>query len=97
MLEKIKELRIKAESAKVLFYLADDETEKKHFSKLLEKYKTELLKMLGEPQPKPSRNEPQEPKKLNEILAENQTDLNAIDDENNNPLFDELAEQKGAN
>ena len=26
-----------------------------------------------------------------------QTDLNAIDDENNNPLFDELDEQKGAN
>ena len=36
MLEKIKELRIKAESAKVLFYLADDETERKHFKKLLE-------------------------------------------------------------
>ena len=32
-LEKIKELRIKAESAKVLFYLADDETEKKAFFK----------------------------------------------------------------
>ena len=80
MLEKIKELRIKAESAKVLFYLADDETEKKHFSKLLDRYKQELLKFLDEPQPKPSRNELQEPKKLNEILAENQTDLNAIDD-----------------
>ena len=80
MLEKIKELRIKAESAKVLFYLADDETEKKHFSKLLDRYKQELLKFLDEPQPKPSRNEPQEPKKLHEILAENQTDLNAIDD-----------------
>ena len=80
MLEKIKELRIKAESAKVLFYLADDETEKKHFSKLLDRYKQELLKFLDEPQPKPSRNEPQEPKKLSEILAENQTDLNAIDD-----------------
>ena len=80
MLEKIKELRIKAESAKVLFYLADDETEKKHFSKLLDRYKQELLKFLDEPQPKPSQNEPQEPKKLNEILAENQTDLNAIDD-----------------
>ena len=82
-LEKIKELRIKAESAKVLFYLADDETEKKHFSKLLDRYKQELLKFLDEPQPKPSRSEPnesQEPKKLNEILAENQTDLNAIDD-----------------
>ena len=80
MLEKIKELRIKAESAKVLFYLADDETEKKHFSKLLDRYKQELLKFLDEPQPKPSRNEPQEPKKLNEMLAENQTDLNASDD-----------------
>ena len=33
MLEKIKELRIKAESAKVLFYLADDETETKAFFK----------------------------------------------------------------
>ena len=80
MLEKIKELRIKAESAKVLFYLADDETEKKHFSKLLDRYKQELLKFLDEPQTKQSQNEPQEPKKLNEILAENQTDLNAIDD-----------------
>ena len=48
--------------------------------KLLDRYKQELLKFLDEPQPKPSRNEPQEPKKLNEILAENQTDLNAIDD-----------------
>ena len=52
MLEKIKELRIKAESAKVLFYLADDETEKKHFSKLFDRYKQELLKFLDEPQPK---------------------------------------------
>ena len=44
MLEKIKELRIKAESAKALLALADDETEQKHFKKLLEKYKAELLK-----------------------------------------------------
>lgn len=97
MLEKIKELRIKAESAKALFYLADDESEQKHFKKLLDKYKAELLKFLDEPQPqpKPSRAEPQEPKKLGAILADNQTDLNAIDDENTNPLFDELAEQKG--
>ena len=29
------------------------------------------------------------------MFADNQTDLNAIDDENTNPLFDELAEQKG--
>ena len=96
-LEKIKELRIKAESAKALLALADDETERKHFKKLLDKYKQELLKFLDEPQPKPSRAEQQEPKKLGAILADNQTDLNAIDDENTNPLFDELAEQKGAN
>ena len=98
MLEKIKELRVKAESAKALLALADDETERKHFKKLLDKYKQELLKFLDEPQPKPSRaepNEPQEPKRLSAILADNQTDLNAIDDENTNPLFDELAEQKG--
>ena len=92
MLEKIKELRIKAESAKALLALADDETEQKHFKKLFDKYKTELLKFLDEPQPKPSRAEPQEQKKLGAILADNQTDLNAIDDENTNPLFDELAE-----
>ena len=97
MLEKIKELRVKAESAKALLALADDESEKRHFSKLLDKYKQELLKFLDEPQPKPSRAEPNEPKKLGAILADNQTDLNAIDDENTNPLFDELAEQKGAN
>ena len=97
MLEKIKELRVKAECAKALLALADDETERKHFKKLLEKYKAELLKFLDEPQPKPSRAEPQEQKKLGAILADNQTDLNAIDDENTNPLFDELAEQKGAN
>ena len=48
-------------------------------------------------QPKPSRAEPNEQKKLGAILADNQTDLNATDDENTNPLFDELAEQKGAN
>ena len=89
MLEKIKELRIKAESAKALLALADDESEKRHFSKLLDKYKQELLKFLDEPQPKPSRAEPQEQKKLGAILADNQTDLNAIDDENSNPLFDE--------
>ena len=92
MLEKIKELRIKAESAKALLALADDETEQKHFKKLFDKYKTELLKFLDEPQPKPSRAEPQEQKKLGAILADNQTDLNAIYDENTNPLFDELAE-----
>ena len=97
MLEKIKELRVKAESAKALFELADSETEQKHFKKLLDKYKQELLKFLDEPQPKPSRSEPNEQKKLGAILADNQTDLNAIDDENTNPLFDELAEQKGAN
>ena len=51
-----------------------------------------LLKFLDDPQPKPSRSEQQEPKKLGAILADNQTDLNAIDDENTNPLFDELAE-----
>ena len=88
-LEKIKELRVKAESAKALLSLADDENERKHFKKLLDKYKQELLKFLDEPQPKPSRSEPNEQKKLGEILADNQTDLNAIDDENTNSLFDE--------
>ena len=97
MLEKIKELRVKAECAKALLALADDETERKHFKKLFDKYKQELLKFLDEPQPKPSRSEPNEQKKLGAILADNQTDLNAIDDENSNPLFDELDEQKGAN
>ena len=79
MLEKIKELRVKAECAKALLALADDESEKRHFSKLLDKYKTELLKMLGEPQPKPSRAEQNEPKKLGAILADNGTDLAEID------------------
>ena len=88
MLEKIKELRVKAECAKALLALADDETERKHFKKLLDKYKQELLKFLDEPQPKP-RAETNEQKKLGAILADNQTDLNAIDDENTNPLFDE--------
>ena len=55
---------------------------------MLDKYKQELLKFLNEPQPKPNRNEPQEQKKLGAILADNQTDINAIDDENTNPLFD---------
>ena len=98
MLEKIKELRVKAESAKALLALADDETEQKHFKKLLDKYKQELLKFLDEPQPKPSRNEPQEPKRLSAILADNGTNLAEIDgdqEQNSNPLFDELAEQKG--
>ena len=90
MLEKIKELRIKAESAKALLALADDESEKRHFSKLLEKYKTELLKILGEPQPKPSRADPQEQKKLGAILADNGTDLAEIDsdqEQDTNTLF----------
>ena len=47
-LEKIKELRVKAECAKALLALADDETEQKHFKKLLEKYKVDLLKFLDE-------------------------------------------------
>ena len=81
MLEKIKELRVKAESAKALLERAEDETKKKHFKKLLDKYKQELLKFLDEPQPKPSRNEPQEPKRLSAILADNGTDLAEIDDE----------------
>ena len=90
MLEKIKELRIKAESAKALLALADDENEGKHFKKMLEKYKAELLKFLDEPQPKPSRSEQQEPKKLGAILADNGTDLTEIDGEqeqDTNPLF----------
>lgn len=92
MLEKIKELRVKAESAKALLALADDETERKHFKKLLDRYKQELLKFLDEPQPKPSRNEPQEPKRLSAILADNGTNLAEIDgdqEQNSNPLFDE--------
>ena len=90
MLEKIKELRIKAESAKALLALADDESERKHFKKLFDKYKQELLKFLDEPQPKPSRAEPNEQKKLGEILADNGTDLTEIETENeqdSNPLF----------
>ena len=79
MLEKIKGLRIKAESAKALLALADDESEKRHFSKLLDKYKAELLKFLDEPQPKLSRVEPNEQKKLGAILADNGTDLAEID------------------
>ena len=81
MLEKIKELRVKAECAKALLALADDETEQKHFKKLLEKYKAELLKFLDEPQPKPSRAEPNEQKKLSAILADNGTDLAEINGE----------------
>ena len=89
MLEKIKGLRIKAESAKALLALADDESEKRHFSKLLEKYKAELLKFLDEPQPK-LRVESNEQKKLSEILADNGTDLAEIDsdeEQDSNPLF----------
>ena len=43
--------------------------------------KQELLKFLDEPQPKPSRSEPNEPKKLGAILADNGTDLTEIDGE----------------
>lgn len=90
-LEKIKELRIKAESAKALLSLADDENEKKHFKKLLDSYKRELVKFLDEPQPKTQRAEQQqEPKRLGEILADNQASLAEIDgdqDQNSSPLF----------
>ena len=91
MLEKIKELRVKAESAKALLALADDETERKHFKKMLDKYKQELLKFLDEPQPKP-RAEPNEPKKLGAILADNGTDLAEFDsdqEQDSNPLFNQ--------
>ena len=90
MLEKIKELRVKAESAKALLALADDETERKHFKKLLDKYKQELLKFLDEPQPKLSRVESNEQKKLGAILADNGTDLAEFDSDqefDSNPLF----------
>ena len=89
MLEKIKGLRIKAESAKALLALADDESEKRHFSKLLDKYKQELLKFLDEPQPK-LRVESNEQKKLGAILADNGTDLAEFDsdqEQDSNPLF----------
>ena len=90
-LEKIKELQIKAESAKALLSLADDESERKHFKKLLENYKKELLKFLDEPQQKVSvKNETQEPKRLGEILADNQANLAEIDsdqEQNSSPLF----------
>lgn len=90
-LEKIKELQIKAESAKALLSLADDESERKHFRKLLENYKKELLKFLDEPQQKASvKNETQEPKRLGEILADNQANLAEIDsdqEQNSSPLF----------
>ena len=92
MLERVRELRVKAETAKALLALADDESEKRHFSKLLEKYKAELLKFLDEPQPKPSRAEPNEPKKLGAILADNGTDLAEIDsdqEQDSNPLFNQ--------
>ena len=92
MLEKIKELRVKAESAKALLALADDENERKHFKKLLDKYKQELLKFLDEPQPKLSRVEPNEPKKLGAILADNGTDLAEIDsdeEQDSNTLFNQ--------
>ena len=92
MLERVREIRIKAESAKALFELADSETEQKHFKKLLEKYKAELLKFLDEPQPKPSRSEPNEPKKLSAILADNGTNLAEIDsdqEQDSNPLFNQ--------
>ena len=42
-LEKIKELRIKAESAKALSALTDDENERKHFKKLMMKILTPLF------------------------------------------------------
>ena len=74
MLEKIKELRVKAECEKALLALADDENERKHFKKLLDKYKQELLKFLDERQKyKNEQNakkpivEPNEPKYITEL------------------------------
>ena len=92
MLERVRELHIKAETAKALLELADSESEKRHFSKLLDKYKQELLKFLDEPQPKPSRAEPNEQKKLGAILADNGTDLAEFDsdqEQDSNPLFNQ--------
>ena len=92
MLERVRELHIKAETAKALFELVDSESEKRHFLKLLEKYKAELLKFLDEPQPKLSRVEPNEQKKLGAMLADNGTDLAEIDsdqEQDSNPLFNQ--------
>lgn len=90
MLERVRELHIKAETAKALLELADSESEKRHFSKLLEKYKQELLKFLDEP--KPSKAEQNEPKKLGAILADNGTNLDEIEsdqEQDSNPLFNQ--------
>jgi hypothetical protein len=76
-LERIKELKIKAETAKALADLADDTNEKKHFAKLLDNYKKELMKFLSDdfkpketPQSQEQSNTNQIPKTMDEIATE---------------------------
>ena len=87
MLEKIKVLKTKGEILKALISLADDETEKKDHQRALKNIKNELLKMLESFEPKTPKQEQGTAKKLDEILADNQADLSAIDDDKSNPLF----------
>lgn len=87
MLKKIKELHVKAETAKVLFCLADDEGEKKHFKRLLDKYKDDLIKIIEEPKQKiSSKSDQAEQRKLGAILADSEADLKTLDNEPS--LFD---------
>ena len=78
MLEKIKILKTKGEILKALIDLADDENERKEHQRALKNIKNELLKMLESFEPKHIKNESGTAKKLDEILADNETDLAEI-------------------
>lgn len=92
MLDKIKELKHKAEVSKALADLAESEAEKKYYLKLLNNAKKELAKIADieifnteKSQQNISENSARD---LNYILADNETNLTEIA-ENASHLFGE--------
>lgn len=85
-LEKIKELKHKAEVSKALADLAESEAEKKYYLKLLNNAKKELAKIadiemfsVEKSQEIAEQNEQLQARKLDYILADNQTNIADLD------------------
>ena len=86
MLERVRELKHKAEVSKALAELAESEAEKKYYSKLLANAKKELAKIADieifnaeKSQEIAEQNEQLQARKLDYILADNQTNIADLD------------------
>ena len=84
MLERVRELKHKAEVSKALADLAESEAEKKYYLKLLNNAKKELAKIadieiFNAAQEIAEQNEQLQARKLDYILADNQTNIADLD------------------